>query len=39
MWHFLVVLAEDSPVPAGKTFETEVTNLMALKHRNVVELV
>ena len=32
-------LAENSPVPAGKTFETEVTNLMALKHRNVVELV
>ncbi|CAL4981572.1 unnamed protein product [Urochloa decumbens] len=32
-------LAENSSVSAGKTFETEVTNLMALKHENVVELV
>jgi len=32
-------LAENAPVPAGITFETEVTNLMALKHENIVELV
>ncbi|CAL4981576.1 unnamed protein product [Urochloa decumbens] len=32
-------LAENAPVPFGITFETEVTNLMALKHENIVELV
>ncbi|KAG0529427.1 hypothetical protein BDA96_05G097600 [Sorghum bicolor] len=32
-------LAENAPVPSGITFETEVTNLMALKHQNIVELV
>ncbi|CAO2152399.1 unnamed protein product [Urochloa humidicola] len=32
-------LAENAPVPLGITFETEVTNLMALKHENIVELV
>ncbi|XP_066336916.1 cysteine-rich receptor-like protein kinase 40 isoform X1 [Miscanthus floridulus] len=32
-------LAENAPVPSGVTFETEVTNLMALKHDNIVELV
>ncbi|CAL4984999.1 unnamed protein product [Urochloa decumbens] len=32
-------LAENEPVPFGITFETEVTNLMALKHENIVELV
>jgi len=32
-------LAENAPVPSGMTFETEVTNLMALKHQNIVELV
>ena len=32
-------LAENAPVPSGVTFETEVTNLMALKHQNIVELV
>ncbi|CAD6254151.1 unnamed protein product [Miscanthus lutarioriparius] len=32
-------LAENAPVPAGITFGTEVTNLMALKHENIVELV
>lgn len=32
-------LDENAPVPSGITFETEVTNLMALKHENIVELV
>ncbi|XP_066339716.1 cysteine-rich receptor-like protein kinase 26 [Miscanthus floridulus] len=32
-------LAENAPVPSGMTFATEVTNLMALKHQNIVELV
>ena len=32
-------LAENAPVQAAKTFETEVKNLMALKHKNIVQLV
>jgi len=32
-------LAENSPVAPGKSFDTEVTNLMALQHENIVELV
>lgn len=32
-------LNENAPVPPGVTFGTEVTNIMALKHENVVELV
>ncbi|WVZ53247.1 hypothetical protein U9M48_004218 [Paspalum notatum var. saurae] len=32
-------LAENAPVAPGKTFDTEVTNLMALVHENIVELV
>ncbi|KAF8689677.1 hypothetical protein HU200_041708 [Digitaria exilis] len=32
-------LTENAPVPPGVTFRTEVTNIMALKHENIVELV
>jgi disease resistance protein RPM1 len=32
-------LAENAPVPMGTSFKTEVTNLMAIKHENIVELV
>jgi hypothetical protein len=32
-------LAENAPIPSAITFETEVTNLMSLKHDNIVELI
>ncbi|CAO2143823.1 unnamed protein product [Urochloa humidicola] len=32
-------LDENAPVAAGKTFDTEVTNLMVLQHENIVQLV
>ncbi|KAK8447551.1 hypothetical protein SEVIR_8G091200v4 [Setaria viridis] len=32
-------LAENAPVAPGKTFDTEVTNLMVLQHDNIVQLV
>ncbi|KAI4969490.1 hypothetical protein ZWY2020_000404 [Hordeum vulgare] len=32
-------LQENTPMPADKTFEKEVQNVMALKHENIVELV
>lgn len=32
-------LTENSPVPPGEVFETEVANLMKLQHKNIVELV
>lgn len=31
--------AENAPVPAAITFDTEVQYLMALKHKNIVQLV
>lgn len=32
-------LAENTPLATEKTFDTEVTNLMKLKHENIVQLV
>lgn len=32
-------LAENSPLPRDRTFGNEVTNLMALQHKNIIEFV